>query len=77
MFNGGGLDDDISQHIEDVVLENVEATTSTKKFTCRGPSKPVNVSTPMFLEFDEHDLPTGDWGVHYGKQTTWAMCVKD
>ena len=56
-------------HIEDIVLENVETTSSKKKkVTGRGPSRPVNSSTPMFLEFDEYDLPTGDWVDKYGKQ---------
>ena len=69
-FNDGGLgDDDISMHIEDVMLDHVEETAAStkKKVTGRGLSKPVNVSTPLFLEFDEYDLPMGRWSVHYGR----------
>ncbi|KAL2937211.1 tRNA pseudouridine synthase A [Bienertia sinuspersici] len=40
--------------------------TSTKK-KGRGPSKEVQSSTPIFLEFDDFDLPTGKWEASYGK----------
>ena len=70
-FNDGGLGGDDDMHIDDVMLDHdVEETAAStkKKVTGRGPSKPVHVSTPMFLEFDEYDLPMGRWSVHYGRQ---------
>jgi len=71
-FNDGGLGGDDDMHIDDVMLdhdvEETAASTKKKVITGRGPSKPVHVSTPMFLEFDEYDLPMGRWSVHYGRQ---------
>lgn len=40
----------------------------------RGPSKGIQSSTPMFLEFNAFDLPYQDWEAAYGKQI--GACAK-
>lgn len=53
---------------------NVSSTLTKKKG--RGPSKGVQTSTPMFLDFDDTNLPTGKWEAAYGKQIgTCAMKI--
>ena len=34
----------------------------------RGPSKGVQVKKPMHLEFNEFNVPDGEWSKQYGKQ---------
>lgn len=50
--------------------ENEEVITSSqsKKRKGRGPSKPIQPKVPMFLEFDDIHLPTGEWVKEYGQQ---------
>ncbi|XP_021718460.1 uncharacterized protein LOC110686153 isoform X2 [Chenopodium quinoa] len=54
---------------QDVALQ---ATSSKKR--SRGPSKAIQSSKPMVLEFNDYDLPTGEWEPVYGKQI--GACAK-
>uniref|UniRef100_A0A803MT75 Ubiquitin-like protease family profile domain-containing protein n=1 Tax=Chenopodium quinoa TaxID=63459 RepID=A0A803MT75_CHEQI len=50
----------------DMDASTSQVKSSTKKG--RGPSKSVQTITPMFLEFDEFDMPIGKWESAYGKK---------
>ncbi|XP_021724232.1 uncharacterized protein LOC110691595 isoform X1 [Chenopodium quinoa] len=54
---------------QDVALQ---ATSSKKR--SRGPSKAIQSSKPMVLEFNDYDLPTSEWELVYGKQI--GACAK-
>ena len=62
--------DDYNQERQDVEeLQHDVVTSQPKpKKKGRGPSKGVQTTTPIFLEFDEFGLPTGKWESEYGKQ---------
>ena len=51
---------------------SLQATSSKKR--SRGPSKAIQSSKPMVLEFNDFDLPTGEWEPAYGKQI--GACAK-
>ena len=51
---------------EDEMHDEVENSKSKPK-KGRGPSKGILPKTPMYLEFDEFDLPTGQWEKVYGQ----------
>ena len=48
--------------------QDASGNSSQQKRTGRGPSKPVRSSKPMILQFDDWNLPTGDWEAAYGCQ---------
>ena len=59
-------DHDGQEQSGDMDASTFQVKFSTKKG--RGPSKSVQTITPMFLEFDEFDMPIGKWESAYGKQ---------
>uniref|UniRef100_A0A803N632 DUF8039 domain-containing protein n=1 Tax=Chenopodium quinoa TaxID=63459 RepID=A0A803N632_CHEQI len=62
--------DEYNQECQDMEeLQHDVVTSQPKpKKKGRGPSKGVQTTTPIFLEFDEFGLPTGKWESEYGKQ---------
>ena len=65
-------DDEVNQEEQEPTSQ--EPTSQSKRKTGRGPSKPVQGSEPMVLEFDEFDLPTGKWEFRYGRHV--GFCSK-
>ncbi|XP_021728431.1 uncharacterized protein LOC110695510 isoform X2 [Chenopodium quinoa] len=59
-------DHDGQEQSGDMDASTSQVKSSTKKG--RGPSRSVQTTTPMFLEFDEFDMPIGKWESAYGKQ---------
>ena len=65
-------DDEVNQQEQDPTSQ--EPTSQSSRKPGRGPSKPVQGSEPMILDFDEFDLPTGEWEFQYGQQV--GFCSK-
>ncbi|XP_021744712.1 uncharacterized protein LOC110710688 [Chenopodium quinoa] len=59
-------DHDGQEQSVDMDASTSQVKSSTKKG--RGPSRAIQTTTPMFLEFDEFDMPIGKWESAYGKQ---------
>lgn len=53
------------EHDDELMGEHAK-TPSKKQKKGRGPSKGPQTKTPMFLEFDEFNMPTGKWEEDYG-----------
>ena len=65
------MDENIDDYARQGQSSDMDASTSqgkAHKRRGRGPSRAVQSSTPMFLEFDEFDMPTGQWESAYGRQ---------
>ena len=63
-----------SQSQQEGIEGNVGRSKSTSSNKGRGPSKGLHSSIPMCLEFNEFDLPTGEWEAAYGTQI--GLCAK-
>ena len=61
-------DDNGNQGEQDLGDELEVSSSQAKKRKGRGPTKAIQTRKPMFLEFDEFELPTGEWEKNYGQQ---------